>query len=444
MDALSIYYAVKVFIFVFAMLLACASLVITWRFRGIFHWKRSLRQEINQLRQSKEHADAPRRKAANIVLEQCQTAWDATYPELKSLDDIFHYLRAIASCFYPHKEMPELQISFKQLLRTARELAGRLEQIMSRPGIKHLRHVRIRHIRQSYAQYERFRRSRLIIFFNRYIKRLYRLHWVILGDPLSLIVYFSNRLTVLTVTRCLLVDMYLYFGTLAIEAYAHPTDPDTELNTEESLENIFKDLDAISVSRPFIEDPRILEIRNRLVGTPAILVNPPGLDALRDSIKKTAVLTAETYFPDAEKPLEEIALGPLLERGHMWIRALCETEKLSGIKRFHEIKLASFYTVKSFTDRLLPPQVRAAARSSWRLYRWARYPFKLYRLIRKTSPLAISLQAGWFIAQRGALQYIYRYAFDMAYREVQIMCKESNMLSGSEKSRKQGKPVEEP
>ena len=442
MDALSIYSTVKIGIFVFAILIAMASLILTWRIRGLFHWKRSLRKELAFLRKTRETAEAPRRQAIDIVLAQCQTAWDAALPELNSLDDAYCYLRDIASCFHPQRDMPELEISVKQLLSTARDIAGRLEQIMNRPGIKRLRNVRIRHIRKSYAQYERYRKSRLVYIFNRYIKNIYRLHWVMLGDPLSLVVFFSNRFTVLAISRCLLVDLYLYFGTLAIEAYASPTNLNGGENTEERLENTLQDLDAISVPKPTIEDPRIREIRSQMVGVPAILTNPPRIVDLKDAIKKTAALTAENYFPDAEKPLDEIAVGPLLERSHMWITTLCETEKIKGVSVFYSTRLASFVAVKSFSDRFLPPQIRMLAKNSWRLYRWARYPYKFYRIIRKTTPLAISLQAGWILAERAALRFIYRYVFDMAYREMDIICKESKMLPENPMRKKRRQPVE--
>ncbi len=439
MDGIFSFKIIKTVVAIIAMMVAGVSLLILWRFRGILNWKRSLRNELKFLKAEAEKTQGNRRKALYTVLQQCQTAWGASFSELMSLSVIFQYLRTIAGCFHPDTERPELQITFGQCIGLAQELVWRLEQILCRPGFRRLQGVRVRHIRKSYDQYDRWRKSALITFINRYLKRVYHLHWVFFPDPLSIIAYFSNRFTIIALTRCLLVDVYAYLGKLAIQAYGQSTEPISEPGSKVVLEKALEGLESLKDPTPPIVDPitdlGIQEIRNRLVGYTTLLTGPPGLDDWNAAIKETATVTAKKYFPNVDHPLEELALGPLLERSQIWVKTLYDTEKLPVVKGFHGVRLASLYAAKTLSDRLLPQPVRAAAKTSWTMYRWMRRPFRLYRLMRKTSPAAITLQVGWLLARRGMVNVIYRYTFDTIHQEIEIIYRESSSAVKSDEIR---------
>jgi hypothetical protein len=235
------------------------------------------------------------------------------------------------------------------------------------------------------------------------------------------------------------VDVYAYLGKLAIRAYGQSTEPISEPSSKAALEKAIEDLDSLKDPKPPlmdpIIDPSVQEIRNRLVGYTTLLTGPRGLDDWNAAIKETATVTAKKYFPNVDHPLEELALGPLLERSQIWVKTLYDTEKLPIVKGFHGVKLASLYAAKSLSDRLLPQSVRAAAKTSWTMYRWMRRPFRLYRLMRKTSPAAITLQVGWLLARRGMANVIYRYTFDTVYQEIEIMYRESSSDAKSDETR---------
>jgi hypothetical protein len=413
-----------------AVLLAVASIIVVWRMRGILSWKRSLRNELKGLNKEAEAAGETQQQALKVVLERCQRAWSATFPEIRELADLSAYIRSIATCYHPGVEKPELRITTGRLLKSAQECVNRLELILRRPGFQRLRRVRIRHIRQSYEWYDRVNQNRIVKYFSHYrkvIKRIFQLRLVILPDPFFWLAYFSNRLTMMTLTRCLLVDVYLFVGKLAIQAYDEEEKEDAIPTEMDELEKTLGDLDSLKPSEADITDPQIQEIRNRLVGLTAILISSPGLNDWKKAVGQTAKVIAKKYFPDAERPLEEAALGPLLTRSQIWIKSVCKTEKIPVVKRLHRTKIESLYNLKPFTDSLLPKQVRTFAKKAWDMYRWMKWPIKVYRWVKKGSPVGIAMDVGWVVFKKGFTNFICRYTFDMAYQELEMVYGQSRV-----------------
>ncbi len=264
-----------------AMFLAVATIIAIWRFRGIINWKGTLRNELNDLNKEAELASEIQQQALKVVLDHCQRVWQASSPEIREILEISYYIRSIASCYYPDVEKPELCISVGRFLNSAQEVVYRLELILRRPGFQRLQRVRIRHIRKSYEWYDRLNKYWVVQYLIRYhmvIKRLFQLRLVILPDPFSWLAYFSNRLTMLTLTRCLLVDTYLFIGKIAIQAYDEE-NKESEFSTGiNELEKTLEDLDSLKLSDLDIYDPQVQEIRNRLVGFPSIFVSSLGFE----------------------------------------------------------------------------------------------------------------------------------------------------------------------
>jgi len=413
-----------------AVLLAVAIIIVIWRVQGIFSWKRSLRNELKGLNSEAETAGKTRQQAIKVVQERCQRAWRTTSPELRELADLSAYIRSIAICYHPGVEKPELRITTGRFLKLARESVHRLELILRRSGFQRLRRVRIRHIRQSYEWYERVNQYWIVQCFSRYrklIKRLFQLRLAILPDPFSWIAYLSNRLTILTLTRCLLVDVYFFIGKLAIQAFVEEEKEDPVSIERDKLEKTLEDLNALKPTKPDIDDPQIQEIRNRLVCFTAMVISTPGLEEWKQAVRQAAEVIAKKYFPDSERPLEEAAIGPLLIRSQVWIKSVCETEKIPVVKRFYRIKIESLYNVKSFADGLLPKQVRTFAKKSWDMYRWMKWPLNVYRWVKKGSPVGIAMDVGWVVAKKSFINFICRQTFDMAHQELEMIYSQSRV-----------------
>ena len=410
------------------MVLTAASIIAVWRVRGILHWKRSLSNELKDLNTDAEQAGERKDQALKIVQERCHRIWHATSPELKELADISVYVHSIATCYYPGSERPELRISIGRFLKSAHDSADRLELILRQPGFQRLQGIRIRHIRNFYEYYDRVSQYWIVRCVSRYrrlLTKIFQLHLVLLPDPFSWLAYLSNRLTMLTLTRCLLVDVHLFVGRLAIQAYDEEEVEEPILSELSELEKTLEDLDSLEPSEPYVTDPQILEIRNRLVGISSMLISNPGLEDWKKAVGSTANVIAKKYFPDAKRPLEEAALGPLLTRSQMWIKSLCKTEKIPVVKRFHRIRIQSLYRVKSFTEIWLPRQVRTFAKKTWNMYHWMKWPLVIYRGAKKASPIGIAMNVGWMVSKKAFNNFICRYTFDMACEELEIIYSQS-------------------
>jgi hypothetical protein len=410
------------------MVLTATSIIVVWRLRGILNWKRSLSDELKGLNKEAEAAGERKKQALKVVRERCHRVWHATSPELRELADISVYVHSIATCYYPGLEKPELRISIGRFLKSAHDSVDRLELILRRPGFQRLRGIRIRHIRNSYEWYDRVSQYWIVRCVSRYRKlvtKIFQLRLVILPDPFSWLAYLSNRLTMLTLTRCLLVDVYLFVGRLAIQAYDEEGKEELIPSELGELEKVLEDIDSLEPSEPDVTDTRILEIRNRLVGFSSILISSPGLEDWKKAVGRAAKVIARKYFPDAKRPLEEAALGPLLTRSQIWIKSVCKTEKIPVVKRFHRIQIQSLYRVKSFTDILLPKHVRIFAKKTWDMYRWMKWPLMVYQGVKKSSPVGIAMEVGWMVSKKAFTNFICRYTFDMACEELEMIYSQS-------------------
>jgi hypothetical protein len=411
-----------------AMLLAVATTIAIWRLQGILNWKRSLRNELNDLNNKAELANEIQQQAIKVVLDRCQRIWRATSLEIREILEISSYIRSIASCYHPDVEKPELCMSIGHCLNSAQEVTQRLELILRRPGFQRLQRVRIRHIRQYYEWYDRVNKYWFVQYLIRYhmvIKRLFQLRLIILPDPFSWLAYFSNRLTMLTLTRCLLLDIYLFMGKMAIQASDEQKKEDAFSTENGELEKTLEDLDSLKPSEPDINDPRIQEIRNRLVGFPSMVISTPGLKDWKKAVNQTANIIAKKYFPESAQPMEEVVIGALLARSRIWIKSMCETETLPVVKRLHRVRIDSLINIKSFTDIYLPSQVRILIKKSWDMYGWIKWPLKVYRWVKRGSPAGIAIDVGWVVAKRGFINFVCRHTFDMAYKELEMVYSQS-------------------
>ncbi|MDO9514503.1 MAG: hypothetical protein Q7J01_00185 [Syntrophales bacterium] len=412
-----------------ALLLSAVGVVAIWRVRGILHWKGSLRDEFKGLQKAAGESQGVRRRALEVVIEDCNRIWKATSLDPGEVLHLSTYIRSIAGCYHPEAEKPELRVSTGSFLNAARASADRLEMILRRPGFERLQKVRIRHIRQSFVWYQRVCQYRIVRYLYRYrniMRRVYRLRLIILPDPFSLLAYFSNRLTMLILTRCLLMDVYLFVGKMAVDTYDEDEGgEDTALHPVDEIEKALEALDAVKPSEPYQRDPRIRDIRNRLVGINNFLFSTSGFRDWKTAVQESAEVIAAHYFPAAERPLEEAAIGPLLYCCQDWIRTLSETEKIPIVKQLHRVRLESLYNIKSITELAFPSKALIIAKRTRDLYRWMKWPLMIYRWIKKTSPLKITIDVGWILARKGFVNFALRYTFDTACRELDAVYRQS-------------------
>ena len=429
MDVVEIWKIAKIVLGFGALVVLALTMVAVFRFRGIWHWRRSLREEIETIsREIEETAAGSRKQALALVLQTCRQVKGATSADLQELSRLMEYIRSIAACYHPDSERPELQVKIGRFLNTGRLFIARLDRILSRPGFKKLQRVKIRHIRQALDWYGRLRCNKIVRLVQRLggtIKNIYWLRLVIIPDLFTRLAYFSNRLTVLILAKCLLTDIYLFVGKIGVDAFEDTEENYYPVADVEDLEKTLEEINLIEPPDIVIDDSQILTVRDRLVGLNRLILAAPGFADLKGAIKEAAEIIAAKYFPAADRPLEEAALGPLLKRSRSWLNTLCDSEKLPIIKKFYGVKLMTLYDMKSFSNGQLFEQIKALAIRGRDVYRLVKWPLRAYRWLKKTSPVQMTLGLGWVIVKKSFIGLVFRTSFDTACKELEDVYRQS-------------------
>jgi hypothetical protein len=165
-----------------------------------------------------------------------------------------------------------------------------------------------------------------------------------------------------------------------------------------------------------------------------MVTSSPGLKEWKEALVQTANIIAKKHFPESVRPLEEAALGPLLARSRVWIKSLCDADAFPIVNRLYMIRIESFFNMKSFTDSLLPIPFRSLMKKGWEMYGWMKWPLKGFRWIKTGSPIGVATGVGWAMAKRGVINLVYRRTYDMAYKELEIVYRQSRSSPLSQES----------
>lgn len=407
-----------------ALILAFLTGILVWRVRGLLNWNRSQKKELAELRKMRDGADDVRRRALDQIIVDCSALQHSTSLDMRRITQLPDYWRKIAACFYPKEPRPELCLNIGHLLEAARQLADRLEALLRWPGFEHIGKLRVRQVRRTYHWYQRFSTSPTIawILARWQTFRTFR-HALrfILPDPFIWIAYLSQRLTVMMAVRCLLIDLYLFTGKCALEAYdskgeISPIAMD-EGNTDIVLDAYENELEKESA----LLSPELAELRSELTGLPGRLWRPPGFDEWWQSVEKAARLIAEGYFPEAPKPLDEATCRVLLDRGRYWLQAMSDARRMPVVRPLYQITLKRLQQVKTVSESDLVRTTGKMADGVWSLWRWARWPIKVFRWVRRRSPAGVAVEMGSTLAVKATHNYLARYGFDRACRELDMV-----------------------
>ncbi len=420
----------KIFWSAVALGAAVITIILLFRARGVLSWKRSLRAELSALERMRPVVGEPGKKGIDIIQTRCRKILNALSPELAELKNLPGYIQSIAACYYPGTERPELQVTIRAFLQSLDKSLNRLDRILKRPGFKRLRSLSIHRITSARQFYLKLGASPLYRGYIRYrtgIRQAARLRLLLFFDPLMWVAFLSNQLTILILVKYLMVDLYLYFGRLSLEAFEDPQKTDTEEEKiKENLEETLKELGSLEETLELPDDPQLRSIRNRLVGFPAILASDPSFADWKNAVLAAAEVIASRNFPESEKPLHEAAVGPILERSRCWLSTLSKGEEYLIARRFYQLRLITLFQAKNFSEQLLPELLRRFIEKTFMTYGWLKWPLKVYRWARKRSPWTIAIEVGWQAAKKASLAHLYGKTFDKACREIEIIYRESS------------------
>lgn len=409
--------------------------VILWRVRGVLSWNQSLKAELKELGKSAEQASPPRKEGIRIVENRCNAIFRSASPELAEVQGIGDFIVSIAACFHPQSERPELQVTLGRFLRTLEKSLERFDCILKRRGFKRLSNVSIRNIRAAHRWYVRISSTPSYQWFFRHqknIRNIFRFRLVVFPDPFTWLAFLSNHLTILVLIKYLMADLYLFFGKLALEAY-DDNEPLIQEQAQEELENTLKALDAAEDKPELCIDPEICEIRKRLAGFSAMMKFGLSFQEWKDAIYDAAMIISKKYFPESETPIEEAVIGPLLERTRAWTGMFSKGEDFPLIRRFYKMRLETLFRAKNFSDAFMPASVRNFSEKVLKTYGWAKWPLKIYLMLKKISPWKIAAEVGWIAAKKSGLAYIYGKVFDKTCNELETVYRNSRILNHQKK-----------
>ncbi len=424
MNLISAYHVLHGALGIMTLLIAAATLTVVWRLRGVLQWKRSLKHEFRDLREALPHVDPLRQDAMRVVLERCEAIWKAGFPEIGALSDLSEYIHDIASALHPDQENPELCITIGSLVHASNNAMLRIQNIMRRPGFTRFQKLRLRHIRSAWQWYEKISRHKLVRGYIRYRKWIHHaniLRLILLPDPFSWLIYLSNQLTILSLTRFFLMDVFLFAGQQALLSYDHDIQHDDILQNAAELEQDLEDLAHLTHPEPHLQSLRIHAIRNRLVGINAMLFAAPGIDDWKSGFQEALAEIAAAHFPESPAPMEEAFVRVILERCQFWLRSISETESMPVISRLHRVEIRYLYSIKAATEHPVFRQAGRFARKSWDVYKWMEWPLRFYRLFRTTTPAGMAVSMGWTLVRKGTVNYLSRMAFDVTVREMEMI-----------------------
>jgi len=416
---------------ILALIILSAAFLIIWRVKGIFSWKRSLRGELKELKSFAEQSDLPIQKGVKIIKDICEEVFQSFSPDIEELRELPRYIRSIASCFYPDSDCPELQIGIGSFLQSLEKSLNQFDLILRRPGFKKLKSVNIRKIRDIRRWYLRLSGSvlyRWVSVHKRMIQRVVRFRIFLFLDPFSWLIYLSRHLTTLVLIKYLMADLYIFIGRLAIEAYS---DADTSIQNqgEKDLEETLEELDSLENGDEAKGDPQIQEVRNQLVGFSSMAISNPNVKKWRSAVHKAAEIISTKYFPDSDFPLEEAALGPLLESARTWAGKVSKGREHPLIRRLYRARLETIYRAKNLSDNFIPKSLQNIIKKSYKTYGWLKWPLKVFRMAKKVTPWKISLEIGWEVSKKASLAYIHGKTFDMACEELDRVYRLSRSVS---------------
>jgi hypothetical protein len=400
--------------------------------RGVFFWRQSLNKELNELRQRAGQATAPTKLAIQLVENRCREVLSSFSPEIGEMVNLPQFIQSIAACYHPTSEHPELQVSIGSFLQSIEMSLGRFDHILNRPGFRRLRRVSIGNIKNARHWYVRISSSRFFSWYFRYqkaIRQILRSRVILIPDPFMWLAYLSNRLTVLLLIKYLMIDLYLFFGKLAIDAFGRKETANPEgLETEAVLENTLQELNSFEDIKDPAMDPEIKAIREGLIGFLSVLTATPTLTEWKNAVYEAGRIISRKYFPESANPLEEAALGPLLERSRHWIGTLGKGEEYFLARYLYRMRLDTLYRAKNLSDLVLSKPIKIFLEKAFKTYGWFKWPFKVYRWAKRRSPWVIAMEVGWLTAKKSSIVYIYGKTFDQACKELEMVYNQSRAL----------------
>ncbi|MDJ0780909.1 MAG: hypothetical protein QNJ22_03015 [Desulfosarcinaceae bacterium] len=408
--------------------LTCLLLIVMWRAQGIIVWNRSLQKELKSLAKEANTVSLNRRNGIQVIQDRCDEILSSLSPSLGDLDQLRDYVRAIAACFSPDAKRPELQVTLGYLIKCLNDSLVRFDLILQRPALNRMKSLNIRTIRNLYRWSNGVMQHPTMKWYADHrilIRRISRLRFVLLIDPFSWILLLSRKVVALLLIRSLVLDITVYLGKVALNAYDqnHGRSEDADVGV---LEETLEDLSHVQMPPAMATDPVLLEIRQELVGFSTVMLSNLTWEKWKKAVLKAADHIARKYFPESDTPMEEAAIGPLLYRTRSWLDTLGKGETIAIVRYAYRTRIETLFQAKDVSNLILTPRVRTLMRTALGTYGWLKWPLFIYRHAKRFSLPRMAIDLGWFAGKKTILVLIHGRTFDHVCRELDWVYKISS------------------
>ena len=400
--------------------LASLLLIVVWRAQGIIAWNRSLQKELKSLAKETETVSLNRRNGIQVIQNRCDEILYTLSPSLGDLDQLRDYVRAIAACFFPDAQRPELQVSLGYLIQCMNDSLVRFDRILQRPALNRLKSINIKTIRKLYRWSTGVMQHPSVKWYAEHrimIRRISRIRFLFFIDPFAWIFLLSRKFVAFLLIRTLVLDITVYVGKVALNAYDQDHDRSEEENVA-ILEETLEDLSHVQMPPAMKTDPVLHAIRQELIGFSTVMRSNPTWEKWKVAVRKAADHIARNHFPDSDTPVEEAAIGPLLYRTRSWLGTLGQGETIAIVRYAYRTRLETLFQARDFSDLILTPMVSRAMRTALGTYGWLKWPLFIYRHAKRFSLPRMAVDLGWFAGKKTILVLIHGRTFDQVCREL--------------------------
>lgn len=406
--------------------LLVALLALFLRLRGLLFWRRAINRELALLKEE-EGGSPERRAAASLIVDRVETILEVSFPDIAEAEELLDFAREIARRYHPDAQRPELQITLGRSILAIRELSVRLETLLRRPGFRRLKRVRIRHVKAGVARYRNLAAHPVGGWMIRHWEKLQHLFLLRLltFEPLAWLSFLSNRLFLTFVIRLLLADLFLMVGRTALSAFGEAGE-EVDEQAESKVEAVLAGFKEMKGRRKGDADPEVEAIRKRLAGFDRLVKEPPGLEEWKGGVETAARVIATRHFPVAAAPLEEAALGPLLERGCAWAVRLAAWEKHKVVGLFLKTRLETIFHLRNLSEEEWGVTAQEWLAKAGGAYHWLKWPVKLLQNAKAGSGgSGVALDVGLTLSRKFFLMFLAGKIFDGICHELEAVYAQS-------------------
>ncbi|GJL77229.1 MAG: hypothetical protein NPINA01_02180 [Nitrospinaceae bacterium] len=380
-------------------------------------------------RQKVDTENRPRQMALQAVIEHCQSLqkqWILRAPDLDISRNTHALLEQIASTFHPQSKAPLMEARLGKLLEAFLELKNRILVFSRIKGVRRFTQFRLRHVHylsRAWQKKQQWQESAVGRAFSRY-KLAGLFQWLyLLIRFMDLTFWMFKMLGYILhdiVLKILLIRWYLTLGELAIAVYSEQSE-DPELQADELLSQLG------SIPEQEIPDELpsgVREIadasRNGLMFKMSSLEWGEAKGIYACLVKNIA----GHYFPQADQPLYEVKLYPLIMAVSRLSDQVASIRNKPVLNKLLGIRVSHLLLAKDAMDFVNESELGAWLKK-YPIGRFMKISRLLYQTVQKKHPGVLFKDFAFFLVKEAGKRWILVYLHDKIALEANHACKES-------------------